>query len=401
MCGFRLVKTAPGDADYPVVLKYGGQLPRLSALARVEFPLMRTREHPRRTEPGGVVRNFESYDWFDFGGTMRLVEGEGIWRPDLLKYNTRQIGLAIESLHSEDSYARTRAANNLKSLQAEAAQLKQSAGSYEFNDELTQQLDSNTKIQRGLDVELNQPADAKGDARPARDNRSRLGDFYRSQAGSRASEVVNQSGANFEAETVTKTETMPAEAQGQQLNPQWLAKNRLDSAHARGRRRGRGGGRNTGVGDEPGREETNISAGDSGAGSASGLPGLGRTNRTAAAGPTRGPCAGRAAQAILRHGRPTADAGIGRQESPESGAAHMPSDWRNSNRRSPTRTSRDNQLTARSMRASPWEQLTGKLARQTLWFFSGSAGTPGRLPINMPCGATGLARHCYRRLPWP
>ena len=38
----RCVKTAKGDLNYLVVLKYGGQLPPLSAWSTVEFPLVRT-----------------------------------------------------------------------------------------------------------------------------------------------------------------------------------------------------------------------------------------------------------------------------------------------------------------------------------------------------------------------
>ena len=40
-----LVKTATGDADYPVVLKYGGELGSLGSLTKVDFPFLRTYEH--------------------------------------------------------------------------------------------------------------------------------------------------------------------------------------------------------------------------------------------------------------------------------------------------------------------------------------------------------------------
>ena len=38
-----LIKTAEGDRDYPVVLKYGGQLSSLALLGQVAFPLIHTK----------------------------------------------------------------------------------------------------------------------------------------------------------------------------------------------------------------------------------------------------------------------------------------------------------------------------------------------------------------------
>ena len=191
-----LVKTAPGDADFPVVLKYGGHLGRLAALDSVKFPLMRTVNiHVELSQVELYAP--QSYDWFDFGGTMRMAQNEGDLAAGLLEYNTRQIGLAIRSLRSDDTFASTRAANNLKALQADAARLKQSALGYSNNPELSRQLLSNSNIQEGLEAEINAPA-AEGRKESEVDNRSRLGNFYRSQAGSRANDVVSQSGENFQ-----------------------------------------------------------------------------------------------------------------------------------------------------------------------------------------------------------
>ena len=157
---------------------------------------------------------------------MRLVESQGFLEAGLLEYNTRQIGLALGSLRSGDEYARTRATSNLRALQAESARLKQSAGSYGINSELSQQLESNLQIQQGLDAELQLPQATT----PAeeRDNRSRLGDFYRSQAGSRANEIVNQAGQNFQTQ-LPPADEQAAPADGQAIDARWLAKNRLDS----------------------------------------------------------------------------------------------------------------------------------------------------------------------------
>ncbi len=223
-----LVKTAPGDADYAVVLKYGGQLGRLAAIDHVDFPLMRTVNiHVELSQVELYAP--PSFDWFDFGGTMRLVPSEGDLTAGLLEYNTKQIGLAIQSLRSEDSYAKARAANNLKALQLDSARLKQSAAGYAGNTELAKQLQSNSAIQLDLGNEINAPADQVL-LNEDNDNRSRLGDLYRSQAGSRANDVVSQSGENFQYQPAQPPAKQPGEAPaGQTLNRQWFAKNKLEN----------------------------------------------------------------------------------------------------------------------------------------------------------------------------
>jgi hypothetical protein len=225
-----LVKTAPGDADFPVVLKYGGQLGRLAALDSVKFPLMRTVNiHVELSQVELYAP--QNYDWFDFGGTMRMAQDEGDLAAGLLEYNTRQIGLAIRSLRSDDTFASTRAANNLKALQADAVRLKQSALGYSNNPELSKQLLSNSSIQEGLQAEISTPAEQDGKQGEA-DNRSRLGDFYRSQAGSRANDVVSQTGENFQPQVVPPAGQPGEPAQGQTLDRSWFAKNKLENPQA-------------------------------------------------------------------------------------------------------------------------------------------------------------------------
>ena len=65
------------------------------------------REHSRRAEPGRACTCRRTYDWFNFGGTMRLVQSEGDLAAGWLAYNTRQIDLAIQAWQSEDAFART------------------------------------------------------------------------------------------------------------------------------------------------------------------------------------------------------------------------------------------------------------------------------------------------------
>jgi hypothetical protein len=189
-----LIKTAHGDADYPVLLKYGGHLGRLGAVDRVEFPLIHTVNiHVELSQVELDVP--ESYDWFNFGGTMRRVH-EGELAAGWLEYNTKQIGLARQALQSDDPYARTRAAHNLKMLRAESESLKQTAQEYRGNSEVAQQLQTNSAIQSGLGVNTGGQADQSQQGEEI-DNRTRLGAFYKSQSNARANDIVNSAGTNF------------------------------------------------------------------------------------------------------------------------------------------------------------------------------------------------------------
>ena len=226
------MKTAPGAADYAVVLKYGGELGALGSLDRVDFPLIRTLNiHVELSQVELHVP--PTHRWFNFSGTMRLVQDEGDLAADWLAYNTKQIGLAIQSMKSSDEYSRARAMNNLKSLQTESEQLKKAAQSYRGNEQLAQQLKGNSAIQLGLQPELQ--------AEPGRpiegidDNREKLRGRFDEQRNGRASGVVNQAGENFVAQDEDEERSVPLQPpgsagggpQGQAISGKWLAKNKL------------------------------------------------------------------------------------------------------------------------------------------------------------------------------
>jgi len=190
-----LIKTARGDADYEVLLKYGGQLGRLAAVDRVEFPLIHTVNiHVELSQVELYVP--ETYDWFNFGGTMRRVESEGDFAAGWLSYNSKQIALATQALRGDDPYARARAAQNLKDLQAESESLKQSAQKYRGNAGVEEELRKNAAVETGRDGEGKEQY-VLSDADDAPANRARFNDLYKSQNNSRANDVVNSTGENF------------------------------------------------------------------------------------------------------------------------------------------------------------------------------------------------------------
>src|SRR5262249_55256635 len=108
-----LVKTAEGEGDYVVELKYGGKLPTSPGLSSVQFPLIReTNIHVEQS----IVRLMlpQSRQWFDFRGTMRQVEDEGELIERYQSYLYKRIQDATQALASSSDYTKVRAAVNLK-----------------------------------------------------------------------------------------------------------------------------------------------------------------------------------------------------------------------------------------------------------------------------------------------
>ena len=119
-------KTAKGDPNYLVVLKYGGKMPPLSVMSTVQFPLVRNvKSYPRRgqdrhrAEPGGDLRS-------QVAPMVRLrrddARDRGRGRPQgRPACRLQQAGAAAHRGHArQGSFARARARENLKNWVAEA-----------------------------------------------------------------------------------------------------------------------------------------------------------------------------------------------------------------------------------------------------------------------------------------
>jgi len=110
-----IVKTAEGDLDYAVVLKYGGRIDSIDALAwSVTFPLIRPVNI--RAELSQVELYLpETHRWFDFDG-MDLVTEEGTFEAGILAYQNKLAGRLMQTLRSDNPFAQTRARSNLKDI---------------------------------------------------------------------------------------------------------------------------------------------------------------------------------------------------------------------------------------------------------------------------------------------
>ena len=215
-----LIKTASGELDYEVVLKYGGRMPALGSLGNVEFPLV----HCVNIKPElSQVRLYvpEEYRWFDFGGTMRQVGGDADLLAGFIGYQTKQTERIVQALRQGDKFAKVRAASNLKMMVTPRV-IVQEEESDNLRSELT--LNADTLQQAQKEVEELEKAPQQADAQD--NNRYRLNDIYQEQKNVRARNVVQDAGGNWD----DNAEQKPADQSGKQqaFNNEWLGKNKLN-----------------------------------------------------------------------------------------------------------------------------------------------------------------------------
>lgn len=218
-----LVKTAPGDLDYPVVLKYAGQLGNLGALETLSFPLVRT---VNINVELSQVRLYlpETHEWFDFGGTMGLVGQEEDLTAGYFSYQTKVAERLSKTMRTGDDFAKVRAANSLRSLKEMLlAPALQSSRGYR-SELLDQEYRRNEEVLRQAEQQVQQ-LEAAQTPEEAIDNRARLRDLYQGQKTSRAKNVVQEAGGSV-ARPVGREFDEKA-GNGLKLNLKWLDQNKL------------------------------------------------------------------------------------------------------------------------------------------------------------------------------
>jgi hypothetical protein len=190
-----LVKTAEGEGDYPVQLKYGGRLPEVASLSQVRFPLMRTININVELSQVKLLLP-ESHQWFDFRGTMRKVTDEGELSEVFQTYLSKRIQEASEMLTSANPYTQIRAQSNLK----QAAVLLDDSRSME-----SRSMSANNLKLLELNENLLAEAEKKAQVQSAEqtvvegDNRSRINNYWADQGVQRSKNVVSGLKSNFDA----------------------------------------------------------------------------------------------------------------------------------------------------------------------------------------------------------
>ncbi len=223
-----LVKTAEGEGDYLVELKYGGRMPTSGGLGTVSFPLISDTSINVELSQVRLLLP-DSQKWFDFRGTMRHVVDEEELQRGFQSYLNKRIVEAAQALASANDFTKVRAANNLK----QSRLMLDYNRAYQSSNNL-QQLDLE-KANEALLFKAEQQAQSELSEQQQRgeelDNRSRLNSAWNAQDVSRSKNVVDELGSNFDA-TVAKSTSGKMKA-GDALNPAWLEQNKLQSKEAK------------------------------------------------------------------------------------------------------------------------------------------------------------------------
>ncbi len=216
-----LRKTQPGDADYVVVLQYGGRLLMPGTLRSLRMPLIRTqnisvdRSHVQLYLP-------RDRQWLSFAGSMERAVG-GDKEAGHASYLGKKSEELVQALRSKNLFVRSRAIANLPGLKAANDALMSSADRYATNEDLQKNIYGNAgKIQ---EIEqLVQNEEEFLEAGVELDNRGRLSERWRKQKTTRARNVVQDVGSNWSMEEQRQP---VAPASEQRLNPKWVKGNKL------------------------------------------------------------------------------------------------------------------------------------------------------------------------------
>ena len=220
-----LVKTAAGELDYTVMLKYGGRLPALERLSSIELPLVRS---VNINAEQSQVRLFvpEGYHWFDFDGTMRLVDSEQDLAAGYVTYQTEQAKRLSRTMQSADSFAKLRAASSLKRLKGDVDTYRGKATFYNYgaNEELEKAWTSNAMILQSAEQQV-EDLEKSIEQQATPDNRAGLNLHFQSQRAAREGDAFKQIGRNFDA--APEPGVGGAADDSGQFDGQWFADNGL------------------------------------------------------------------------------------------------------------------------------------------------------------------------------
>lgn len=225
-----LVKTAAGDLDYEVQIKYGGHTRPVGRLNRFGFPLIRT-VNINVEESQVRLRLPESHRWFGFSGTMDRKATRGDLAAGFLSYQTRQIEALRRILASRDAdkFTKVRAASNLKRAVKAAASYEDYVVNefQESNERLTKELVANSAARQDAQQQI-LGADIRAN-KTSRNNRGLFRALGESQRTNRPRNAVTQLGDNFDSRT---QQPQAAEQNLNRFNRDWIVGNNLSNQQA-------------------------------------------------------------------------------------------------------------------------------------------------------------------------
>jgi hypothetical protein len=220
-----LVKTAAGDLDYSVVLKYAGRLRLPGPLRPVDLPFVRTLNI--NVEQSQVELWLPTTrQWFGFDGTLRRVRQGGEFEAGYLAYQNKLAKRLLETLQFGSAFEKARAASNLRQVNvtlAESQQLLELGDSMLANQDLQSQVEQSQKLVQDADRQLQQ-AESEQSAISLDDNRKRMNLAFSEQTTGLARNRVIEAGTNWDAAVLRQTPTASAVDSFQR---DWLVSNAL------------------------------------------------------------------------------------------------------------------------------------------------------------------------------
>ena len=189
-----LVKTGEGEGDYAVEVKYGGAINLKVNGGITVFPLVRSNNI--NIELSQVRLHLpESMNWFDFNGTMRLVESDSALAEGFQSYLNKRIQEAAQAIASgSNEYSKVRAAVNLsQSRQLFEDNRRNFFGS---SSDIDQWYLQNDKLLQDAEEQVQNELDRAAEA--ILDNRTRLNRAWAEQRVERSNNLIRGSSSNFE-----------------------------------------------------------------------------------------------------------------------------------------------------------------------------------------------------------
>ncbi|MFW5693395.1 MAG: hypothetical protein ACOCWL_04180, partial [Thermoguttaceae bacterium] len=230
-----LVKTAAGDVAYDVVLGYGGNMPPLGVLGRVEFPLVEVRNLAVDRSQVRLLLP-EGMDWFDFEGTLGQPADRQALSAGWAEFQREQVEELLGTLRHGSTFEKVRSARNLKQLgmamESYAPQSYRTRDRYDSGGEM----EASRRLLQEAQKEVEQ-FDQGVQETVEFDNRYRMNELVEGQRLSRSRNVVQNYGYNFDAGIATQDRPGgDAPGKGMELSTEWLNKSQLNNAPADSRR---------------------------------------------------------------------------------------------------------------------------------------------------------------------
>ncbi|MCP3904640.1 MAG: MFS transporter, partial [Planctomycetes bacterium] len=217
-----LVKTAAGELDYEVVVKYGGTMDAPGAMSKVDFPLLRSMNISVELSQVRLLLP-ESYTWFDFSGTMRQTVEAGEFEAGVLSYQTRKLEQLAETVSEGNVYAQMRGATNIGNLKTQMEGYQQQIvgrTGKAVQREIAQQQATLDRAYQQIDRIVGQGQERA--AAEVSNNRARLNVLYTQQDNKRSKNVVQGLVDNFAQVPVGETG-----AADQWFDASWIDRNAL------------------------------------------------------------------------------------------------------------------------------------------------------------------------------